>query len=104
MTKRNHRTNKKRIKRDAKRDKKRKKKTTKSHSLIIDPEFSNKTHKGTQASSAHCELCERSYHYQSYATFTDYIEILLENDRFMYVYSPPDYSDMTLEMVTKKGD
>ena len=67
---------------------------------IVDPEFSKSTHKGTQASS-HCELCERSYHYQSYSTFTDFIEIIHEKRKLSYVYMPADFSDMTIELTFK---
>jgi hypothetical protein len=67
---------------------------------IVDPEFSKETHKGTKASS-HCELCERSYHYQSYATFSEYIEILHKMHALKHAYIPEDFSDMTLELKMK---
>lgn len=76
---------------------------TKKLERIKDPEFAKKLHKGTQA-SGHCELCDRAYHYQSYSTFTDFLEILLKRKIFSYVYTPTDISDMTLELQMKSGN
>ena len=81
----------------------RKNRKNRKKTKIVDPEFSNSTHKGTHASS-HCELCERSYHYQSYSTFTDFIEIIHEKRKLSHVYMPKDFSDMTIELVFKTKD
>ena len=102
-----HRTNHRHRSRSKKRQHrpKAKVKKAKTHKKdrIKDPEFAKTLHKGTQASD-HCELCDRAYHYQSYSTFTDYLEILLKQKSFNYVYTPADVSDMTLELQMKSGN
>ena len=103
-----HRTNQRHRSRSKKRRhrpkaKKAKKAKTQKKDHIKDPEFAKTLHKGTQA-SGHCELCDRAYHYQSYSTFTDYLEILLKRKSFSYVYTPSDISDMTLELQMKSGN
>lgn len=100
-----HRTNQRHRSRSKKRQNrpKAKKAKTQKKDRIKDPEFAKTLHKGTQA-SGHCELCDRAYHYQSYSTFTDYLEILLNRKIFRYVYTPADVSDMTLELQMKSGN
>ena len=99
-----NRTNQRHRSRTKKRQKRGKAKAkTQKKDRIKDPEFAKKLHKGTQA-SGHCELCDRAYHYQSYSTFTDYLEILLKRKSFSYVYTPSDISDMTLELQMKSGN
>lgn len=83
--------------RTRKRSKTKTKTKTKKRVTIVDPTFSKEAHKGTMASS-HCVLCESSYHYQSYSTFTDYIEILRDRKLLPGTYVPTPFSKMTLEL------
>jgi hypothetical protein len=70
---------------------------------IRDPEFSEASHKGTDASSE-CVLCQGKYNYQDYEVFARYVEHIIGSEGLYYVTFTSDVEDMTigLDMVTGK--